>query len=177
LGVDVYASEEGFASCSGKGTLYLTAKPGTAAVAGQTAYQLMSYDMNTGSKAVTLTSIEPSSGSSYSYLYDLTPSPDCSHVAFRAGHSSKFDVYSVKPGSPTVVARLTDSASSKGYHYVYDTMQYSTDSKQLVYLHGTSSSDYQMYANWSTAGPCCKEALVYNGGSSSYKYWILFGVK
>jgi hypothetical protein len=173
-GADVYKTYEAFASCAGKSVLYFIAEP--TAVSG-TLNQVMMFDMNTASKAVALTSLKPPTGYTYNYVYDLTPSPDCSHVAFRAGGTSnKVDVYSVKPGSPTVVARLTDASKATSYHYVYDYMAYSQDSSQLVYLTGTSTSQYQLRANWSTAGPCCPDTLVHAGTGTS-KYWLPFGVK
>ena len=133
------------------------------------------FDMNAGTKAVQLTSINKSpSSTTYWYVYDITPSADCGAVAFRSGYSSYFDAYAVRLTPPVEVSNITEATTS-AYHYLWDYMGISTDNSQLIYFSGTSSSYYNMNRAL-TIGKCCKPKTIYTGGTS-YRYWSLFGVK
>jgi len=172
-GAEVYSSPETMAACDNGSTLFFAAEPKAASY---TKLQLFMFDMDRATPAVQLTSISAPTSSTYNYIYDVTPSPDCKHVAFRAGYSSKYDLYTVSVGStPYLVANLTNSAKMSGSHNVYDYMAFSRDSTQLVWFSGSASNRMVMKMAPPGMGPCCTPRTVYSG-TGSYRYWQLFGV-
>ena len=161
-----------YASCASKSTFYFVARP----IYSNYKRQLYSFDMNAATPAVKLTNFTKSpTSSSYFYIYDLTPSSDCSMVAFRGGYSSKYDVYTVQNSTPPVVSQLTNSAGMTTNHYVYDYMGISQDKSQVVFFSGDSSSAQQMKVSPAVAN-CCKPKTIYAGAAGS-KYWQLFSLQ
>jgi Tol biopolymer transport system component len=171
-GADVYTSYDAFASCPGSSRVFFCALPkmGTG-----TARQLFTYEMDKATPAVQLTSLTAPAGASYSYIYDITPSPDCTWVAFRSGYSNTYDLYAGQVTPKGTFRNLTNGAASTYYSYVYDQIVIPKDNSQVIYLHGTQSSNMvlrRLPLQW----PAHKPEILHTG-LSSVTYWYLFGIK
>lgn len=170
-GAEVYLSADAFASCQGKGTFFYVAEPQATTY---TRHQLFSFNMNTASKPVQLTNLPGSTyNPNYMYIYDVTPSPDCTHVAFRAGYSNYLNLYA----GQAMKGKITNGSNVTGVNYVFDYIGVSSDNKQVVYFDGTSSSRYTMKVVPMGTGPCCKPQIIYpKGGTTTTTYWLLYGM-
>jgi len=172
-GAEVYQTYDAFSSCGKKPIMFFAAEP---KAINYTREQLFMFDMNKGTKAVQLTNIKKSpSSTTYWYIYDVAPSADCGSVAFRTGYSSYYDLHTVKLGPPPLASNVTEVTTSMGYSYIYDYMGIAGDNSQVIYFKGPASNRYDMWRGL-TIGKCCKPKKIYTG-TSTYKYWYLFGVK
>ncbi len=167
----VYPSSDAFATCHKGSKMFFSADP---TITSYTQQQVFMYDMNTASKAVQLTNLNPVY-SNYNYIYELTASADCKFINFRAGYSSYVNAYSVRTTTPPMVGKLTDYSQATGAGNVFDYMGYSQDGSQVVYFTGTSSNKYEMYVAPPAMGSCCKTKKIYSG-PSTYNYWMFYGV-
>jgi hypothetical protein len=171
-GLYISTRDEGFGSCVTKPLWFFAARP-KGVTASQ--YQLYSVDLNAASKPVRLTSISPATSGSSTAIADVTPSPDCSRVAFRhsdGSASTQDNVYTVKLGTTPRVYKIT----VPGIHYSHDQLQWSQDSQQLVFAAGTSRSTRALYSSPADRDPCCTPRRLYPS-SGGYSPWVIFGVR
>jgi len=137
------------------------------------------YDMNAGTKAVQLTNITQSpDGSATWYVRSITPSSDCSIVAFRSGYGSYWDVHTVRVSPlPAVVTNVTATSPTVLSHAVFDHMGISKDNSQVFYVTRTvaNSTAKPVYTvNGAPAvGNCCKPKVLYTGPSNQEYYYFM----
>ena len=172
-GLDAYASSDAYAACPGGSMMFFSARPKGVTTS---RYQVMAFDMNKPAPAVQLTNMKPPAGYNYTYNYDLKASPDCKYVAFRAGYSSRLDLYTARVQQPMLVSNLSNKGFKGASNYIYDDVGFSQDSQQVVYFDGYPSNKFSMRMASIAMGPCCTAKTIYNG-PGSYNYWMIFGVK
>jgi len=172
-GLEVYSHGGGTTSCLGKSVFFFVDYK-----MGSQDSNLFSFDMNLATPATQLTRFYKAGGRQ---IHALTPSADCSLVAFISEevihhlHINEQDVYTVKLTSPPVVSQLTDSAGTSSGLKINYYMGISQDNSQVVFFSGPKAAEQQMQVAPAVAN-CCKPKKVYKGGSIP-RSWLLFSVQ